>query len=152
MTKLRLTAAVAALTLAGYAGSALAQQTAPADPTAQTTQSAPFLVHDVAVLWHGSRGRARADPAADASASGTPSSATAADTSTDAAAPAADAKPDKKAKKHHKPAGNRSRPRAPSSDDAQAVGRAPFVKKGPSRERRALCLVRAPSVTTSPGG
>ncbi len=121
MTTLRLTAAVAALslsglTIAGYAGSALAQQTAPAsDPTAQTTtQSAPSS--STTSPSYGTDPAATPPGADSATASGTPSSATAGDTST-AAAPSADAKPEKKAKKHHKPAGDQADPAgAPTSE------------------------------------
>jgi len=115
MTKLRIPAVVAALTVAGFAGSALAQQAPATDPTAQTTQSAPASSTSPS---------SSTDPAAapssssadSAAASGAPSSANAPDSST-GAAPSADAKLEKKSKKHHKPADAEAAPaNAPTSE------------------------------------
>ena len=110
MINLRISAAVLALTAAGYAGSALAQQTAPAtDPTAQTTQQAPPSSTTSPGVDPSTATPPPAPEADSAGASGTPSSATAPDSSTaDPAAPAA--KPEKKAKKHHRPAGAEATP------------------------------------------
>ncbi|CAN5317342.1 hypothetical protein BH10PSE3_BH10PSE3_38890 [soil metagenome] len=119
MINLRTSAAVLALTAAGYAGSALAQQTAPAtDPSAQTTQQAP-LPSTTSPGVDPSTATPPPAEADSAAASGTPSSATAVDPAvSDTAAPAADAKPEKKSKKHHKPAGAEAPDTAATSSDA----------------------------------
>lgn len=110
MINLRISAAVLALTAAGFAGSAFAQQAPVSDPSAQTTTPSSSTSSST-----DSSSTATSDPSASSStstpsqadsatSSGTPTSATASDSTTDAA-PSAEAKSEKKAKKHHKPAG-----------------------------------------------